>query len=39
MVPTLSPARTRPLVRLIAARPLLSFFVLSFVPSFAYELV
>lgn len=39
MVQTLSPSRQRPLVRLIAARPLLSFFVLSFVPSFAYELV
>ncbi|WP_205323938.1 type II CAAX prenyl endopeptidase Rce1 family protein [Glycomyces sp. YM15] len=39
MVQTLSPPRRRPLVSLIAARPLLSFFVLSFIPSFAYELV
>ncbi|MFG3340120.1 CPBP family intramembrane glutamic endopeptidase [Glycomyces sp. NPDC048151] len=39
MVQIAAPPRPRPLVRLIAARPLLSFFVLSFVPSFAYELV
>jgi membrane protease YdiL (CAAX protease family) len=39
MNPTLSPPRRGPLARLIAARPLLSFFVLSFAPSFAYEIV
>jgi membrane protease YdiL (CAAX protease family) len=39
MVPTLSPPRRPALARLIAERPLLSFFVLSFLPSFAYELV
>ncbi|MFB9661051.1 CPBP family intramembrane glutamic endopeptidase [Glycomyces mayteni] len=38
-----TPVRARaergPLARAVAARPLLSFFVLSFAPSFAYELV
>lgn len=39
MVQTPTPVRRHPLVRAIGDRPLLSFFVLSFVPSFAYELV
>ncbi|RRR99403.1 CPBP family intramembrane glutamic endopeptidase [Glycomyces terrestris] len=39
MALTPSPPRRGPLARLVAARPLLSFFVLSFAPSFAYEFV
>ncbi|GAA1659263.1 type II CAAX endopeptidase family protein [Glycomyces endophyticus] len=39
MVQTLSPPRRGALVRLIGERPLASFTVLSFAPSFAYELV
>jgi membrane protease YdiL (CAAX protease family) len=39
LTPTMPPPRRGPLVRLIRERPLLSFFVLSFAPSFAYELV
>lgn len=39
MIQTPTPLRRNLMLRLISDRPLLSFFVLSFAPSFAYELL